>query len=145
MSYEINPLIIIAAIGAALAILSGFFIIRSKATKVRIGLSILALALLMPSFLVVAVFYPWLYDARFRTYRSFYKDIKIGMTRDQVMEVAYIHYPEGGTRGFPKVMREDENNLGFFMNPEESSEPNCEGIFLQFRDGKVVRVHYSAD
>lgn len=91
------------------------------------------------------MFYPWLIDSRFRTYRDFYKDIKIGMTHDQVIEVAKKHYPDGGQRKFPIVMRDNSSELGFFMNPEGDSEPNCEGIFLRFDEGKVTTITYSAD
>lgn len=31
------------------------------------------------------------------------------------------------------------------MNPETSTEPNCEGIFLKFEDGRVTAKDDSAD
>jgi hypothetical protein len=145
MSYTTNPLIIIAAVGVVFTIITGFFLFRSKSTKARVLLSSLTIIFLIPSFLVVYIFYPWLIDSRFRTYRTFYKDIQIGMTRDQVMEVAKGHYPDGGKRLFPTIMRDNTSDLGFFMNPEGDSEPNCEGIFLRFEDGKVSSIVYSAD
>lgn len=145
MSYAVNPLIIVAIVSAIFAFAAGIYIFRSRSTKVRIALATLALVLLVPIALVTVAFNPWLIDARFRTYRSFYKDLQVGMTHDQVMEIAQRHYPQGGKRGFPKVMKEDETNLGFFMNPEGIREPNCEGIFLRLKDGKVTEISYSAD
>ncbi len=145
MSYTVHPMMVIAGVCAVVAMISVVFVIRVKGTKIRVALSAFALALLSPSFLVVMVFYPWLIDSRFRVYRSFYQDIKIGMTRNEVLELAKHHYPKGGPREFPIVMSDEPNHLGFFMNPEGDRQPNCEGIFLDFKEGRVVSVSYSAD
>ena len=45
----------------------------------------------------------------------------------------------------PKVLEDSDTRLDFFMNPERSTEPNCEGIFLQMQENKVVKKSYSAD
>lgn len=145
MNHLNNPLGIAAIIGIIFAFVTGFFIIRYKSKKLRIPLAFLILLLLTPSVLAIYAYYPWLVDSRHRTYRAFYNDIEIGMTRDQVMELAEKHYPKGGQREFPIVLNEETSEFGFFMNPEDSREPNCEGIFLQLDDGKVTRVSYSAD
>ena len=87
----------------------------------------------------------WIIDPRFRTYRSFYCEIEEGMTRQQVIEILIKHYPRDGVRDRPIVRSDDENQLGFFMNPEDYREPNCEGIFLKMKDGIVVKKTYSND
>ncbi len=88
---------------------------------------------------------PWLVDVRFRAYRNFYREIRIGMARSQVMALVQRHYPAGGPRWIPKVMEDTASRLGFFMNPEGSREPNCEGIFLTMADDRVAKIDYSAD
>jgi hypothetical protein len=106
---------------------------------------VLALVFLMPAAFVVVALNPWLVDSRFRTYRAFYKDIRVGMTRDQVLSIMEHRYPTNGSRGCPKVLHDWPGGLGFFMNPEKSKEPNCEGIFLEFEQGRVTKKVYSAD
>jgi hypothetical protein len=88
---------------------------------------------------------PELVDGRFRTYKQFYHDIEIGMTREQVFEVMEKRYAANPARQRPKIMGDTPERLGFFMNPEKSREPNCEGIFLAIKDGKVIRKQYSMD
>ncbi|MDB4759413.1 hypothetical protein OAF99_03630 [Akkermansiaceae bacterium] len=87
----------------------------------------------------------WIIDPRFRTYRSFYYEIEEGMTRQQVVEILIKYYPRDGARDRPTVRSDDEDQLGFFMNPEDYREPNCEGIFLEMKDGVVVKKTYSND
>ena len=87
----------------------------------------------------------WIIDPRIRTYRSFYYGIEEGMTRQQVIEVLIKHYPRDGARDRPTVRSDDGDQLGFFMNPEGYREPNCEGIFLEMKDGVVVKKTYSND
>jgi hypothetical protein len=55
------------------------------------------------------------------------------------------HYPFDGERLRPNVIENSDIKLSFFMNPEDSTEPNCEGIFLRMRDNKVVRKSYARD
>lgn len=87
----------------------------------------------------------WIIDPRFRTYRSFYYEIEEGMTRQQVVEILIKHYPRDGVRDRPIVRSDDKDQLGFLMNPEDYREPNCEGIFLEMKDGVVVKKTYSND
>jgi hypothetical protein len=67
------------------------------------------------------------------------------MTREEVMALQARVYPEGGPRQKPRIAIEDDTSLTFFMHPEDSTEPNCEGIFLAFKDGKVTSKTYSPD
>ena len=88
---------------------------------------------------------PELIDGRYKTYKQLYGDIDIGMSRSQVMKLVGQYYPSGGKRLRPKVLEDSDYKLSFFMNPEESSDPNCEGIFLEIQDDKVVRKSYARD
>jgi hypothetical protein len=67
------------------------------------------------------------------------------MTRDEVYAALDHRYPKSGARKRPNVMEDTATNLGFFMNPETSREPNCEGIFLKFEKGRVKSKVYSPD
>jgi hypothetical protein len=104
-----------------------------------------ALVFLAPAGCVVLVLFPELVDGRFRTYKAFYHDIHAGMTRDQVLAAMERRYPAGGKRKRPTIMSNTSTNLSFFMNPETSREPNCEGIFLMLDGGRVTNVVYSPD
>ncbi|MFT5109867.1 MAG: hypothetical protein ACI9UA_005519 [Pseudoalteromonas tetraodonis] len=42
-------------------------------------------------------------------------------------------------------MDDTSERFGFFMNPEHSKDPNCEGIFLSLHKGTVAKKVYSAD
>ena len=117
--------------------------VRSRAVKSV--MVVLALVFLIPSGYLFSVFHPELVDGRFRTYKAFYGDIQIGMTRDEVFAALDRRYPKSGARQRPKVMEDTADRLGFFMNPETSREPNCEGIFLKVEKGRVKSKVYSPD
>ena len=106
---------------------------------------VLALVLIAPAGYVFFAFHPEFVDGRFRTYKAFYRDIQIGMTREQVLEALERRYPPDGQRKRPKIMDDTPERLGFFMNPETSREPNCEGIFLTLEQGRVTKKDYSPD
>jgi len=114
-----TPLIWIPALGIILAIVFGQWAFRVRGVQ-RGSLVIIA---------VLCVLAP----------------IQPGMTRFEVLASLERHYPAGGPRQRPKIMKDTADELGFFMNPEDSYEPNCEGIFLDFADGKVTRKRYSRD
>lgn len=145
MYFSLHPIFLIALVtllGAVAFIVLAF--LDSRKPKRGIILAVV-LALLAPSCLLVVVLNPELVDARFRTYKRLYRNIRIGMTRQEVLVLVDRHYPPGGERMPPFVMEDSPNRLGFFMNPGKSTEPNCEGIFLQMKDGKVVGKIYSRD
>ena len=68
-----------------------------------------------------------------------------GGVDDDVMALQARIYPEGGPRQKPRIAIEDDTSLTFFMHSEDSTEPNCEGIFLGFKDGQVISKTYSPD
>lgn len=145
MNFGFHPIVSAAVVGAVLALVVGVFIFRSRKAIIRMGLIWVAAILFIPAGLLMVALNPGLTDSRFRTYQAFYRDIEVGMARQQVMALARHHYPVGGARGFPKVMEDTPTSLGFFMDPEVGPEPNCEGIFLTMKDDKVAKIHYSRD
>ena len=140
-----HPIVLAACLGGVVAAVAVISACMTKSGTTRTVLLVLAFVFLIPAGYVFLAFNPWLADARFRTYRAFYRDIEIGMTRQQVLTVMEQRYPTNGSRKPPKVMQDWDNSLGFFMNPESSREPNCEGIFLTLTNGRVVKKDYSPD
>lgn len=145
MSHGIHPIFLIVTFGVLLAIGSIVWACKARSIGTRVLLILLALVFLLPAGFLFMALNPELVDARFRTYKAFYRDLKVGMTRDEVFAVMDRHYPASGTRQRPTVMADEPLNLGFFMNPEKSREPNCEGIFLTLQNGRVTSIRYSPD
>ena len=135
--------IVIAATIAAVACIALMF---RRASRGRRGvLGVCAGILASPAILLGLMLAPYYLDARILAYKRFYREIQIGMSRSEVLKVATNCYPVGGPRSFPTIMDDSADRLGFFMNPETDSEPNCEGIFLTLRNEVVVDKEYMAD
>lgn len=145
MTVGIHPFLLIAGVGLIGAVLVCVFAWRASSWFKRVLLILLALVLIVPAVLVGVALKPELADGRFRTYKQFYRDIQVGMTREQVMQLIVYHYPSDGKRSSPTVLKDTETQLYFFMNPEKRTQPNCEGIFLTMQEGKVVEKEYSPD
>ena len=146
MNFNSQPVLWIVALGILLAIPAVVAVCKVRGRAKRGVLATVAvLCLLLPGYLFVAVYFPQWIDARHRVYQAFYQDIEFGMSRDQVFATLGKHYPTNGPRQRPTTNTDTAERLGFFMNPEHSREPNCEGIFLDFKDGRMVRKHYSRD
>jgi hypothetical protein len=141
-----SPWLLIAAVlGGLTVILLLVLAVRSR-HPARNGLLLaLGLGLTLPAAAFGVLINPWLYEARFAAYHRFYRDIKTGMTSPEVLTLMERHYPVAGPRARPTIMENTPQRLGFFMNPEHVSEPNCEGIFLGLQNGVVVSKGYSAD
>jgi hypothetical protein len=146
MSLQIHPvllfIVVVALVGLGL-IIAAFFV-RGGVKRAAL-LSLAALLTLPSSYMLLHIFVPEVVDGRFRTYKALYADIHPGMTRIEVFDLIDRHYPSTGNRGRPKVLEDTPERLGFFMNPETSTEPNCEGIFLKLAQGRVASKSYSAD
>ena len=108
-------------------------------------LIVAALFLLGPSVVALIGFKPELVDSRYKTYKQLFGDIEVGMSRAEVMTLVDQHYPSEGGRLRPNLIENSDKKLTFFMNPEDSAEPNCEGIFLEMQDNKVMRKSYARD
>lgn len=145
MSFGVHPFVLIAAVGALLALIALLLACRARSRFALALMLLLALVFIAPTAYVFLAFHPELVDGRFRTYKAFYHDIQVGMTREQVLAAMERRYPLGGPRNRPKIMDDTATSLGFFMNPETSPEPNCEGIFLTFAGGRVTKIVYSPD
>ena len=145
MIVGLHPLIVIAAvtlIGAVACLVFAYF--ASHWLKRGI-LIVAALFLLGPSGVALIGFKPELVDDRFKTYKQLFGDIEVGMSRAQVMTLVDQHYPSGGKRLRPTIVEDSDKKLSFWMNREDSIEPNCEGIFLQMQDDRVMRKSYARD
>lgn len=141
----IHPVVAAAIVGIPLAAVAVVLATRCRWIPARVLLGLLALLMLVPAGAVLHTLFPEVLDPRFRAYRSFYRELRPGMTRDEVFAALGRHYPASGPRRRPKLLDDDGRRIGFFMDPEHSAEPNCEGIFLQMADGRVVSKAYSAD
>ena len=145
MGFGLHPLFLIAAVTLIGAIACLVFAYLASHWLKRGLLIVTALFLLGPSGVALMVLKPELIDGRYKTYKQLYGDIDIGMSRAQVMTLVDQHYPSGGKRLRPTIVEDSDKKLSFWMNPEDSKEPNCEGIFLRIQDNKVVRKSYARD
>ena len=145
MSFGVHPFILIAAGGSLAALVAIAIACRAKSGLLSGMMFVLALVFIAPAGYVFLAIHPELVDGPFRTYKRFYRDVQVGMTREQVLAVMEQRYPTNGPRKRPKILNDTPEGLGFFMNPETSREPNCEGIFLRLEAGRVTKIEYSAD
>ena len=139
------PLILIAAVTMIGAVACLVFAYLASHWLKRGILIVAALFLLCPSGVALIGFKPELVDSRYKTYKQLFGDIEVGMSRAEVMTLVDQHYPSEGERLRPNIIEDSDKKLSFFMNSEDSTEPNCEGIFLRMQDNKVVRKSYSPD
>lgn len=145
MSSSTHPVFVLAVLGLVGAVIMLITVFRVYHRGLKAMLLLIALAMLTPAGLVLMALYPEWTDARIRTYKDFYEDLHLGMTRAEVMEVKARLYPVDGPRKVPTIIAEDETSLSFFMHPEDETEPNCEGILLTFAEGKLKSKIYSPD
>ena len=145
MGFGLHPIFLIAIVTLIGALVCLVFACLASNWLKRGILIVVALFLLAPSGAALICLKPELVDGRYSTYKHLYGDIEVGMSRSQVMKLVDRYYPSGGKRLRPRVLEDSDLKLRFFMNPEESNEPNCEGIFLEIQDDKVVRKSYARD
>jgi hypothetical protein len=143
MSFGIHPFILIAAVDALAALVAIIFACRCKSRLGIATLVVLALVFIAPAGYMFLARHPELVDGRFRAYRRFYRDVQVGMTRENVLAAMEQHYPTNRRRKPPKVVNDTTVGLGFFMNPETSREPKGEGIVLTLEAGRVTKKVYS--
>jgi len=145
MGFGLHPIFLIAAVTLIGALACLVFACLASNWLRRVILIVVALFLLAPSGAALICLKPELVDGRYSTYKQLFGDIEVGMSRAQVMKLVDQHYPFGGKRLRPKVLEDSEVKLSFFMNPEDSAGPDCEGIFLQMEDDSVVKKSYVRD
>ncbi|MEM7262089.1 MAG: hypothetical protein AAF488_08865 [Planctomycetota bacterium] len=143
------PPTVVALLGLSLFAGAVFFSIAFSGQRrwfTRLLLAVLACAVIAPgAYLYIALKHPGLLDPRIRTYRAFYQDIAVGMTRDEVLATLGYHYPAGGERTPPRRMGDEPDELSFLMDAEGTNSPNAEGIRVNFQDGRVRSKVYSPD
>ena len=145
MEFGVHPLFVIAAVSLIGALACLFFACLASNWLKRGILIVAALFLLTPSGVALLCIKPELVDGRYETYKQLYGDIHVGMSRAEVMTLVDRHYPSGGERLPPDIIEDSDKKLSFFMNPEDSTEPNCEGIFLKLENDAVVKKSYARD
>jgi hypothetical protein len=146
MSSSIHPIFVLAALGIAASLILLVTVFRVRSMGLKVLLVLIAVVTLAPAGLVLRAVFPEWVDARFRSYKAFYADIQLGMTRDEVMTVQAKTYPENGPRKKPRIITDDSGGLTFFMDPEDpESSVNCEAILLAFKEGKLSAKTYSPD
>lgn len=145
MGFGVHPVILIGASSALVALIAVITACRTSNGMVRMLAFAITLIALAPAIFLIVALNPWITDARYRAYRAFYRDVEVGMSKTDVQKLLAEHYPTNGARGYPQTVYDDATQLGYFMNPEHSREPNCEGIFLSLSNSIVVSKKYSAD
>jgi hypothetical protein len=140
-----HPIFVLAGLGLAATVIMLIIAFKVRSRGLKVLLVLISLLTLAPAGLVLRAVYPEWVDARFRSYKAFFADIRLGMTREEIMALQLQHYPAGGPRQKPSIIMEDDRSVTFFMHPEHSTEPNCEGIFLAFENGKLKAKTYSPD
>lgn len=141
---EISPALAVGLLAAVLALGVGLWVpfARPKARWVAVPLAVL---FLLPAAWAFSLHFPEVLDGRIRAYKALYADLQPSMTRAQVFAALERHYPAAGPRPAPRIYWDEPDALGFFMDPEGRTEPNCEGIQLELKDGRVWAKRYSAD
>lgn len=130
---------------AALSVVAAVVAVRTRRTALKVAAAVFAGVFLVPACLLALALHPEWIDPRHHTYKSLYRDLSVGMTREEVFAALARHYPPNGPRQRPRVLYDEPERLGFFMNPEGNREPNCEGIFLELDGRRVTTKKYSAD
>jgi len=146
MTSSTHPIFVLAVLGivATVIMLITVFHVRSKGLKVLLAL--IGVFTLTPAGFVLVAMHPEWVDVRFRSFKTFYEGIRLGMTREEVMALQNQLYPAGGPRQKPRIMMDESNSLTFFMHPEDpASSIDCEAIILNLKEGKVTSKTYSPD
>jgi len=140
-----RSLLVVATLGVVASFILGVAIFKVRHVGLKVALGLLALLTLIPAALVMTAMFPEWTDARLLAYRTFYENIQPGMTREDVLRLAARLYPEDGPRKKPRVIIDEADHLTFFMHPEQQDEPNCEGIMLDMKEGRIIGKSYSPD
>ena len=131
--------------GVIPSVIAARFAWRSRSVIRQLFLVILTLCFLVPTAVLIAGMNPWLVDGRYRTYLKFYWSLRQNMTHAEVIAVMNDFYPPNDVRLPPMIIEDNSTSLSFYMNPEDKSEPNAEGIFLKIEDGRVIDMRYVPD
>jgi hypothetical protein len=139
------PVLLVIVLSSVLAL--GFVVLAFRASRwlARVPLAIGAIVFCAPAVWLFLAFHEELVDARVRAYKAFYSDVRVGMTRDELTALLQRDYPEGGVRQRPKIVEDTATKLGLCMSPDTERDPNCEGIYITFIDGRISQKEYVRD
>jgi hypothetical protein len=140
-----SPILLIVVVSSLLALSLVVLVFRASRWFTRTLFILAALVFCVPAVWLFVAFHQELVDARIRAYKTFYSEVRVGMTRDELLALLERDYPEGGPRQLPKVVEDTATKLSFCMSPETERDPNCEGIYITFVDGRVYRKEYVRD
>lgn len=135
--------VILASLVAGILLATVAWRSRSGVAKVFLGLA--AACFLVPGAILFLGRNPWLIDARYRTFQLFYWNIRIGMSRGEVLTEMRNWYPTDQQRMAPEILADSAGRLEFRMNPESETAEDHEGILLKMQDGRVVEKSYEAE
>jgi hypothetical protein len=119
MGFGIHPFYVISNAGLLIALVLVFFACRARSGFATALLLVFALLFTVPAIYLCLALHPALIDGRYRIYQAFYRDIQVGMTREQVIAAMDARYPKNGKRQRPRIMQDNPGSL----------EPNCEVFF----------------
>jgi hypothetical protein len=140
------PFYLILAAGAVLALGAALLTNRGGGSGQRVALLALAIALVvLPALVFGAALFPELFDARIRTYKRFYRNVEVGMTRDELLAVMRTTYEAAPQFAPPRLMTDTPERIFFLMDPQDSGGPNAEGIGFTLTSGKVSHKSYARD
>jgi hypothetical protein len=139
------PIFLIPALGLVFASLLAVLAFRAARLLPRLLFGAAAIVLCLPGVYVFLAFHQELVDVRIRTYKAFYADVRVGMTRAEVLSLLERDYPKGGPRQLPKIVEDATERLSFCMSPENERDPNCEGIYVTFKEDRVTKKEYVRD
>src|SRR2546421_520946 len=79
-----------------------------------------------------------------KPYKRFFAAVRPGMTEQQVTALLSKEFPAGGRLNVPVRRDFAQNEMDFFLDPNESAW-NAECIRIRLSDGRVVSKEYSRD
>ncbi|MEO5914216.1 MAG: hypothetical protein ABIS50_08290 [Luteolibacter sp.] len=145
MSTSTDSVTQVILVGLVAGVLFAIFAWRSTGITGRVFFGLVAACLLVPSGILIVGKNPWLIDARFRTFQIFYWNIRVGMSREEVLAEMRNWYPPDQSNKPPTIADDSATKLEFFMTPESTAEPDHEGIVLKMQDGRVMGKEYAPD
>jgi hypothetical protein len=135
----------VIVVGLLAGLVFGILAWRSSRFFARCLLGMVAAALLIPSSILFLGRNPWIIDARYRTFQLFYWNIRMDMSRQEVIAEMRNWYPTDQPRMLPKLIQDSADKMEFQMNPESETAQDHEGIILKMLEGRVVDKSYETE
>ena len=135
----------VIGVGLLGGLVFGILAWRSSRFFARCFLGLVAASLLIPSGILFLGKNPWIIDARYRTFQLFYWNIRMDMSRQEVIAEMRNWYPTDQPRMLPKLIQDSADKMEFQMNPESETAQDHQGITLKMLDGRVVDKSYETE